>query len=284
MLERFAFAAVAKCYPGRLPGGRGDRAPDRGERERCRPVDGRRSCASAIPPSSCPSGASRSTTGSGARRSAEVVGRRFERDGRVIVPLPHPSGASAWTNDAGQPGARRPRRCHSCATRSSDEPPRSASRAPGLASGAVERGQASAETAALWGLIALILAIVARAARPRAWRATSLRSLGGALPHAGRTSRLTPDERALRNPLLRALIDRALPRLVLERDGSGDDDEVPVWTSCRHAACARAGRAEPVLHVHVVHAAARARRRALDVLPRLADQPPAAGRAARLPP
>ncbi len=37
MLERFAFAAVAKCYPGRVPGGRGDRAPDRGERERCRP-------------------------------------------------------------------------------------------------------------------------------------------------------------------------------------------------------------------------------------------------------
>jgi hypothetical protein len=29
------------------------------------------------------------------------VGRRFERGGRVIVPLPHPSGASAWTNDAG---------------------------------------------------------------------------------------------------------------------------------------------------------------------------------------
>ena len=29
----------------------------------------------------------------------DVVGRRFESDGRVIVPLPHPSGASAWTND-----------------------------------------------------------------------------------------------------------------------------------------------------------------------------------------
>ena len=32
---------------------------------------------------------------------SEVVGRRFERDGRVIVPLPHPSGASSWLNDAG---------------------------------------------------------------------------------------------------------------------------------------------------------------------------------------
>jgi uracil-DNA glycosylase len=28
----------------------------------------------------------------------ELIGRRFEQDGRVIVPLPHPSGASAWTN------------------------------------------------------------------------------------------------------------------------------------------------------------------------------------------
>ena len=42
---------------------------------------------------------------------------------------------------------------------------------------------------------------------------------------------------------------------MLERDDSGDDDEVPVWTRCRQAACARAGRAQPVLHVHVVHAA-----------------------------
>src|SRR3977135_2028222 len=37
MLERFAFAAVAKCYPGRVPGGRGDRAPARGEGARGRP-------------------------------------------------------------------------------------------------------------------------------------------------------------------------------------------------------------------------------------------------------
>ena len=119
----------------------------------------------------------------------------------------------------------------------------------------MDRGQASAETAALWGLIALILAIVAALLGPGLARDLA-RALGGALPHAGRTSRLTPDERALRNPLLRTLIDRALPRLVLERDGSGDDNAVPVWTSCRQAACARAGRAEPVLHVHVVHAAA----------------------------
>ena len=37
-----------------------------------------------------------------ARRAS--IGRRFEVDGRAVVPLPHPSGASAWTN---LPGASR---------------------------------------------------------------------------------------------------------------------------------------------------------------------------------
>jgi uracil-DNA glycosylase len=29
----------------------------------------------------------------------ECVGRRYELDGAVAVPLPHPSGASSWLND-----------------------------------------------------------------------------------------------------------------------------------------------------------------------------------------
>ena len=110
------------------------------------------------------------------------------------------------------------------------------------------------ETAALWGLVALLLLIVAALLGPGL--ADMIAHTLGSQPSRGRSaSRATPDERALRNPRLRALIDRALPRLVLERDDSGDDDQVPVWTRCRHPACARAGRAEAVLHVHVVHAA-----------------------------
>ena len=120
----------------------------------------------------------------------------------------------------------------------------------------MERGQATVETAALWGLVALLLLIVAVLLGPGlAGTIVAARSARGAPPRCAPQSRSTPDERALRNPRLRALIDRALPRLVLERDATGDDDEVPVWTRCRHPACARAGRAEPVLHVHVVHAA-----------------------------
>jgi hypothetical protein len=118
----------------------------------------------------------------------------------------------------------------------------------------VKRGQATVETAALWALLALLLLILAALLGPGLadWIAHAL----GSQPSRGRSgSRATPDERALRNPRLRGLIDRALPRLVLERDATGDDDEVPVWTRCRHAACARAGHAAAVLHVHVVHAA-----------------------------
>jgi hypothetical protein len=126
---------------------------------------------------------------------------------------------------------------------------------PDLACVVVERGQASVETVALWAIVALLLLIVAALLAP-GLAGTIARSLGPRVPHARSASRATPDERALRNPRLRALIDRALPRLVLERDDSQEDDEVPVWTSCRHPACARAGQAAPVLHVHVVHTGA----------------------------
>ncbi len=118
----------------------------------------------------------------------------------------------------------------------------------------MKRGQASVELAALWGLVALLLLGLA-ALLAGGLADDLLRVLARALPHAQRRSQRTPDERALANPLLRVLIDRALPRLVLERDPRGEDDEVPVWTSCRSAGCARSGSAQPVLHVHVVHAA-----------------------------
>lgn len=98
MLERFAFAAVAKCYPGRIPGGRGDRAPDRGERGRCRPWTD--ALVRLIDPTVVvPVGRLAIDDWLGRAPLADVVGQRFESGGRVIVPLPHPSGASAWTND-----------------------------------------------------------------------------------------------------------------------------------------------------------------------------------------
>lgn len=96
-LDLFAVAAVAKCYPGRLPGGRGDRVPTRIERGNCLPWTN-----AAVrlldPRLVVPVGRLAIDDWLGRAALAEVIGRRFEVDGRVVVPLPHPSGASSWTN------------------------------------------------------------------------------------------------------------------------------------------------------------------------------------------
>ena len=102
LLERFAFAAVAKCYPGRHPGGRGDRAPDRAERATCLPWTDAlvRLLAPAL---IVPIGRLAIEDWLGCRPTVplgDLIGRSFQRDGRTVVPLPHPSGASSWTNGA----------------------------------------------------------------------------------------------------------------------------------------------------------------------------------------
>jgi uracil-DNA glycosylase len=94
----FYCASVTRCYPGRAPSGRGDRTPTPREQELCsfwrdwelellRPrlvvtVGGlalRRLL--------------------GLPQLTPCIGERYERDGAVVVPLPHPSGASGWLND-----------------------------------------------------------------------------------------------------------------------------------------------------------------------------------------
>jgi uracil-DNA glycosylase len=95
----FYCASVTRCYPGRAPSGRGDRTPTPREQELCsfwrdwelellRPrlivtVGGL---------------ALRQLLGLPAL--TPCVGERFELKGTAVVPLPHPSGASGWLNDA----------------------------------------------------------------------------------------------------------------------------------------------------------------------------------------
>jgi len=111
-----------------------------------------------------------------------------------------------------------------------------------------ERAQASVEYALLLLLVALVTVAVA-AALDRVGRAADF---GRALyPRIARGA-LTPDQRALRHPVLSALVARAVPALVLERDRHGDDNSVPVALSCRRPSCARLGEALPTLYVHVV--------------------------------
>ena len=94
----FYCASVTRCYPGRHPSGRGDRAPTPREQELC--SFWRDWELELLRPSLIVT-----VGGLAARRllgapSLECIGERFELDGRVVVPLPHPSGASGWLNSA----------------------------------------------------------------------------------------------------------------------------------------------------------------------------------------
>jgi uracil-DNA glycosylase family 4 len=94
----FYCASVTRCYPGRAPSGSGDRTPTPRERDLCsfwlewelrllRPqlivAVGGLAIEQLI----------------GRRSLADCIGSSFERDGVVVIPLPHPSGVSRWLND-----------------------------------------------------------------------------------------------------------------------------------------------------------------------------------------
>lgn len=91
--------AVTKCFPGKALNGAGDRRPTGVEIGLCRPWLERQfellrpevvllvgSLAINLYFKNMP--------------LTELIGRRFERDGLILLPLPHPSGASRWLNHA----------------------------------------------------------------------------------------------------------------------------------------------------------------------------------------
>lgn len=101
--ETIYISAVTRCYPGPHPSGRGDRVPNRGEQASCAdwleaelqiarprlliPV-GRLAIERFLPniPLSELIGTKRTVTHAGGRS--------------VIIPLPHPSGASSWIHQS----------------------------------------------------------------------------------------------------------------------------------------------------------------------------------------
>jgi uracil-DNA glycosylase len=99
----FYCASVTRCYPGRAPGGGGDRTPTAREQELCafwRDWELRLLRPGLIVP----------VGGLAARRLLGLasldacIGERFEYGEAAAVPLPHPSGVSRWLNDpANQP-------------------------------------------------------------------------------------------------------------------------------------------------------------------------------------
>jgi uracil-DNA glycosylase len=94
----FYCASVTRCYPGKAPSGRGDRTPTPREQELCsfwREWELRLIRPQLI----VPVGGLAARRLLGLKSVTECVGRRFELDAAVAIPLAHPSGASGWLND-----------------------------------------------------------------------------------------------------------------------------------------------------------------------------------------
>jgi uracil-DNA glycosylase len=96
---RIHFAAVTRCYPGRLPGARGDRVPSPEEQALCR--DWLDELIGVLRPEIVLLvGSLAIRTFLGPFRSlSDVVGTATIRDGVRYLPLPHPSGVSRWLNE-----------------------------------------------------------------------------------------------------------------------------------------------------------------------------------------
>ena len=94
----FYCASVTRCYPGKAPSGRGDRTPAPREQELC--AFWRTWELRLIRPRLIVTvGGIAARRLLGLKSVTECVGSRFEQEGAVAIPLPHPSGASAWLND-----------------------------------------------------------------------------------------------------------------------------------------------------------------------------------------
>lgn len=88
--------AVTKCYPGRSAGASGDRVPSRAEQQLCRGyLD--QELALVDPIMVMPVGRlAISLFYAPGFILEDVIGSEKQLDGRWIIPLPHPSGASRW--------------------------------------------------------------------------------------------------------------------------------------------------------------------------------------------
>lgn len=101
--NRIHISAVTRCYPGPSAGGRGDRVPTPEERRNC---SGWLEAELRIirPLLIIPVGRLAIDALIGPLPLEEVIGREFtaaEHRSAVLVPLPHPSGASSWIHAPG---------------------------------------------------------------------------------------------------------------------------------------------------------------------------------------
>ncbi|MEZ4236897.1 MAG: uracil-DNA glycosylase family protein [Myxococcota bacterium] len=103
--SRVYMAAVCRCFPGKASSG-GDRVPSRDEIAACSAWM-RAELDLLEPTLIVPVGRLAIETILGPLPLLEAVGRPFQRDGRDVIALPHPSGVSTWYKR--DPGATRTR-------------------------------------------------------------------------------------------------------------------------------------------------------------------------------
>jgi uracil-DNA glycosylase len=93
----FHCASVTRCDPGRSPSGRGDRTPTPREQELCA-FWSRWELELLRPRLIVTVGGLALRHMLGLPQLTACVGERYDRHGAVVIPLPHPSGASGWLN------------------------------------------------------------------------------------------------------------------------------------------------------------------------------------------
>lgn len=99
LFERFYCASLTRCYPGPSPSGRGDRVATAAERALC--SDWREAELRLLRPALVVTvGLAPAAVLLGIRRLGDAIGKSYLLGDAVAIPLPHPSGASAWLNDA----------------------------------------------------------------------------------------------------------------------------------------------------------------------------------------
>ena len=90
---------MTRCYPGRAPSGRGDRTPTPREQELCEPWRDHE-LRLLEPRLVVTVGGPRAARLLGVASVTEAIGKSYVWRNAIAVPLPHPSGASGWLNDA----------------------------------------------------------------------------------------------------------------------------------------------------------------------------------------
>jgi uracil-DNA glycosylase len=97
--EQVYMTAITKCFPGKARSGNGDRRPSAREIAFCRPfLDAQ--IALVRPNTILLVGGMAIERYFPRTPLADLIGRRFDCDAARLIPLPHPSGASRWLNDA----------------------------------------------------------------------------------------------------------------------------------------------------------------------------------------